>query len=122
MQNILLQEMENFEGIMIATTNLTKNMDKAFERRLLCKIEFDKPDIEARSKIWSSMLPSLSKELCMKLSDRYDLSGGQLDNIARKYTADSILNQTDPSIDAIHLYCEIEFLYKNDRRRKVGYC
>lgn len=38
MQNIILQEMENFEGILIATTNLAANFDKAFERRFLYKI------------------------------------------------------------------------------------
>ena len=37
-QNIILQEMESLEGIMIATTNLTSNLDKAFERRFLYKI------------------------------------------------------------------------------------
>lgn len=50
-QNIILQEMETLEGIMIATTNLTTNLDKAFERRFLYKIRFDKPSVEVRSKI-----------------------------------------------------------------------
>ena len=39
-QNIILQEMETLEGIMIATTNLTTNLDKAFERRFLYKNTF----------------------------------------------------------------------------------
>jgi SpoVK/Ycf46/Vps4 family AAA+-type ATPase len=43
MQNIILEEMEKLEGILIATTNLTQNMDKAFERRFLFKVEFEKP-------------------------------------------------------------------------------
>ena len=43
LQNIILQEMEQLDGIMIATTNLQQNMDKAFERRFLYKIKFDKP-------------------------------------------------------------------------------
>lgn len=42
-QNIILQEMETLDGIMIATTNLTQNLDKAFERRFLYKIEFSRP-------------------------------------------------------------------------------
>ncbi len=42
-QNIILQEMEDFKGILIATTNQTHNFDKAFERRFLYKIEFSKP-------------------------------------------------------------------------------
>ena len=47
LQNIILQEMETLDGIMIATTNLQENMDKAFERRFLYKIKFDRPTEEA---------------------------------------------------------------------------
>ena len=43
MQNIILQEIEDLEGILIATTNLTSNLDSAFERRFLFKVEFNKP-------------------------------------------------------------------------------
>ena len=43
--------METLEGIMIATTNLTTNLDKAFERRFLYKIRFDKPTLESQAKI-----------------------------------------------------------------------
>ena len=89
-QNILLQEMESLEGIMIATTNLAQNLDKAFERRFLYKIEFEKPAIEAKAKIWNTMLPSLSEEERVELATNYDFSGGQIENIVRKYTVDSI--------------------------------
>lgn len=60
-QNIILQEMESLEGIMIATTNLTSNLDKAFERRFLYKIQFKRPTVEARTQIWQTMLPSLQE-------------------------------------------------------------
>ena len=53
--------METLEGIMIATTNLTTNLDKAFERRFLYKIRFDKPSVESRAKIWQTILPDLSE-------------------------------------------------------------
>jgi AAA+ superfamily predicted ATPase len=119
-QNILLQEMENLEGIMIATTNLTQNLDKAFERRFLYKIEFEKPCIQAKERIWSTMLPSLSEKERLELADSYSFSGGQIENIVRKYTVDCILNDTNPSIEAVHLYCQSEFLYKNEER-KIGY-
>jgi hypothetical protein len=56
-QNIILEEMENFDGILFATTNLVDNMDSAFERRFLFKVKFDKPNIENASKIWKSKLP-----------------------------------------------------------------
>ena len=44
-QNIILQEIEQLDGILIATTNLAENMDKAFERRFLYKVKFEKPDL-----------------------------------------------------------------------------
>jgi SpoVK/Ycf46/Vps4 family AAA+-type ATPase len=120
-QNIILQEMENLEGIMIATTNLTQNLDKAFERRFLYKIEFSKPNVEAKEKIWKTMLPKLKKSERMELADAYSFSGGQIENIVRKYTVDCILNGAEPSLDTVHKYCQTEFLYKNEEKRKIGF-
>ena len=120
-QNILLQEMENLEGIMIATTNLTQNMDKAFERRFLYKIEFEKPNIDAKSKIWNAMMPSLTEKESVQLADSYNLSGGQIENIVRKCTVDSILTNTTPNIKIIDGYCQDEFLHKSSRKR-IGFC
>lgn len=56
MQNILLENLEKFDGIMIATTNLEINMDAAFERRFLYKIKFENPALEAKTEIWQSKL------------------------------------------------------------------
>lgn len=56
MQNILLENLEKFDGIMIATTNLEINMDAAFERRFLYKIKFENPTLEAKTAIWQSKL------------------------------------------------------------------
>ena len=50
MQNIILQEIEDLEGILIATTNLTSNLDSAFERRFLFKIEFHKPATDVKER------------------------------------------------------------------------
>jgi len=60
-QNVILQEMENLEGIMIATTNLERSLDAAFERRFLYKIKFEKPSLQVRTKIWQSMLPDVDE-------------------------------------------------------------
>ena len=54
MQNILLQELEDFNGILMATTNLTSNLDEAFDRRFLYKIKYSKPSIDAKTSIWKS--------------------------------------------------------------------
>lgn len=91
MQNIILQAMENFEGILVATTNLTDNLDAAFERRFLYKIEFKKPSYEVRKKIWLSMVPELGDKNAEVLASRYDFSGGQIENVARRMMIDAIL-------------------------------
>ena len=121
-QNIILQEMENLDGIMIATTNLTQNLDSAFERRFLFKIDFKKPKPEVKAKIWKSMIHSLTKQEAIELSNSFDFSGGEIENIVRKYTIDSILTNTKPSIDKIRMYCETEKLEnKNSPKNKIGF-
>ena len=92
MQNIILQEMEQFDGIMIATTNLAQNMDPAFERRFLYKILFERPDASVRANLWQEMIPELDTEECQALGEQFDFSGGQIENVARKYAINSILN------------------------------
>lgn len=120
-QNIILQEMENLDGIMIATTNLTQNLDPAFERRFLYKICFEKPDVEVRKKIWETMIPSLSDQEYSLLAAAYDFSGGQMENIARKYSIGTILNgEPEDRLSVLYSYCNAEKLGNNVRRR-IGF-
>jgi SpoVK/Ycf46/Vps4 family AAA+-type ATPase len=121
-QNIILQEMETLEGIMIATTNLTCNLDKAFERRFIYKIEFERPTLEAKTQIWKSMIPSLSDEFAVSLAKDYDLSGGQIENVSRKRTVEQILSGVEPSEEMIREYCRDETLNgKQSNRPRIGF-
>jgi len=121
MQNIILQEMEKLEGIMIATTNLTGSLDPAFERRFLFKIEFDKPTPQERKHIWKAMLADLTDEQALSLAERFDFSGGQIENIARKRIIDDILNERDNiDIDSIVRSCKTELLAKKSGA-KIGF-
>ena len=121
LQNIILQEMEQLDGIMIATTNLQQNMDKAFERRFLYKIKFEKPTEEVRASIWHSMIPTLNELEVHKLASKYDFSGGQIENVARRHAIDSILHdQTDDVLSVLLLHCENERL-ENHKSRKIGF-
>jgi Leucine-rich repeat (LRR) protein len=119
-QNIILQELENLKGILIATANLTENMDKAFERRFLYKIEFRKPDSVVRQSIWQSMIPSLSVEHAQELASRFDFSGGQIENIARKRTIAFVLSGEEPSLDDLVSFCKEELLSK-DSAGTIGF-
>ena len=120
-QNIILQEMENLDGILIATTNLTQNLDKAFERRFLYKIRFDKPSAETSSKIWLSMLPELSETEALQLSREYDFSGGQIENVVRKKAVNDILGEKATTYTDIRSFCEEETLAGSASRRKIGF-
>ena len=121
MQNILLEELENFDGIFMATTNLIDNMDDAFSRRFLNKIKFDKPTAKTREHIWKSKLPDLDSEIYEKLSS-YDLSGGQIENVTRKYLINKILNQKEFIYEEILAYVKEEINFKKSEDNfKMGF-
>ena len=122
-QNIILQEIENMEGILIATTNIAGNLDKAFERRFLYKIEFERPDIQAKCAIWKSMIPELNEDEAECLASRYDFSGGQIENICRKRTIDSILWGSEIlDFEKLKEHCESEIIQPGKtERRKIGF-
>ncbi len=120
-QNIILQEMESLDGILIATTNLVQNMDKAFERRFLYKIKFEKPTIEARMNMWHEMIPALKDDEVRILATRYNFSGGQVENIARHYTIANILHgESENIIEELSSYCDSERLDEKEHH-KIGF-
>jgi SpoVK/Ycf46/Vps4 family AAA+-type ATPase len=119
-QNIILQEIENLEGILIATTNLTTNMDKAFERRFIYKIEFEKPNAEIRNLIWKSIIPGLTEAECKTLSEKYDFSGGQIENVARKRAVNAVIRGTEPALETMLAYCHDE-LINGDAGKEIGF-
>lgn len=122
-QNIILQEMEDLEGILIATTNLTENFDKAFERRFLYKLRFAKPDAKTKSLIWKSMIPELKPSQTKKLAEEFDFSGGQIENIARKKTVASLISGKEPTYKELREMCLAESISskETEKRRKIGY-
>jgi SpoVK/Ycf46/Vps4 family AAA+-type ATPase len=105
--NLLLQEIERFDGIVLLTTNLEKNLDKAFERRIQFKIRFPFPDRHHRALIWKSHFPKecpLDSDIDWELlGERFELSGGNIKNAvlraawraARDGTAVSIAHIAD---------------------------
>ena len=120
-QNIILQEMENLNGILIATTNLAQNMDKAFERRFLYKIKFVKPSLEARMQIWRAMLPELQDSIIKALAEKYDFSGGQIENVSRHYAIDTVLHgECADSLEKLIAHCDGERLEQAECR-KIGF-
>ncbi len=82
----LLQRMEEYEGVVILATNLRKNMDEAFVRRLHFTVEFPFPGEKDRHKIWLSVWPAETpRDPALDLSfmaRRFEISGGNICNIA----------------------------------------
>jgi hypothetical protein len=122
-QNILLEAMENIDGIMIATTNLTCNLDSAFDRRFLYKVEFHQPSVEAKTHIWQSFIPDLADADANVLARSYDFSGGQIENIARKVMVDHLLFGGDPDLSHIEELCSKEQIAgrNTNSRKPIGF-
>ena len=118
-QNIILEELENFEGILVATTNLANNLDNAFERRFLFKIRFQNPDNSIRTQIWKSKLPSLKAKDCRLLAEKYNFSGGQIDNVIRKNTMYEIIYGKKVSLKNLMVFCSEETLVSS--HVKIGF-
>lgn len=121
-QNILLQELEDFQGILIATTNMTDNLDSAFDRRFLFKVKVDMPDYESRLKIWKSKMPKIKLAYLKEIAGRYEVSGGQIDNVVRRVLLDEILGKTISSFENIDGYVKKELSLKNNSAiRSIGF-
>lgn len=81
LQNILLEELENMDGILIATTNFSVNLDEAFERRFVHKLHLEKPSSSVLASIWIDKMPDLSQQEAEYLAESFNLTGAQIDNI-----------------------------------------
>ena len=121
-QNIILEEIEKLDGILIATTNLASNMDSAFERRFIYKVEFHKPDAEAKKNIWQSMICGLSDNDASALANEFDLSGGQIENVMRKQFVDKVLYNEQATLEKLRHYCLQERINtQGNNRPRIGF-
>jgi SpoVK/Ycf46/Vps4 family AAA+-type ATPase len=86
--NVLLQELERFDGVVIFATNLAANFDPAFERRIRTHVLFELPGVEEREQIWRVQLhrrtPLAGDVDFRQLAERYAVSGGDIRNAVLK--------------------------------------
>jgi SpoVK/Ycf46/Vps4 family AAA+-type ATPase len=87
--NVLLNELEQFNGVVIFATNLARNFDPAFERRIRTHIYFELPGSEERAAIWRAQLHEqrtpLARDVDFRaLAARYERSGGDIKNAVLK--------------------------------------
>lgn len=80
----LLQEMEEYSGIVLMATNQAGNMDSAFLRRFRYHLVFTLPDETMRRRLWTDALAGIpSKHIQLDyLARQFQLSGAQIKNIA----------------------------------------
>jgi SpoVK/Ycf46/Vps4 family AAA+-type ATPase len=82
----LLQKMEEYEGVVILATNLRKNMDEAFVRRMHFTVEFPFPGEQDRRRIWEQIWPERTpREAGLDLgfmARHFEIAGGNIRNVA----------------------------------------
>jgi len=125
MQNIFLEQIERFDGMLIATTNLLESIDKAFSRRFNYKIEFTKPNEEQRVKLWNILIPKtlpLEENFDVEKLAKHSLTGGQIELII-KNTAYKLATYSNPIFKVEDFTEEIEKEKKNnfDKEHKAGF-
>ena len=108
LQNIVLEEMETFPGILIGTTNLVTNMDPAFERRWTVKLTFEPPNEAAMIMIWKNAIKGITTEEAKNLSVAFKFTPGEIMNISRRYTFEKLLGTKKKRIDILTELCKTE--------------
>src|SRR5436305_3302888 len=101
--NVLLRELEDFNGVVIFATNLAANFDPAFERRIRTHVRFEMPGIEEREQIWRvqvhpSKTPLAGDVDFRALAERYPASGGDIKNAVIKA---AVAAAAEPGADAV---------------------
>jgi SpoVK/Ycf46/Vps4 family AAA+-type ATPase len=101
-----LQRLENYEGIVLITTNAGNRIDTAFSRRLDVIIDFAPPEASERWLIWQAHLPqehSVSRDFLQEVASRCNMTGGQIRNAALHATLLALGDDgkvTDAHLDA----------------------
>jgi len=122
MQNILLQELEDFEGIFFATTNLANQLDTAFDRRFLYKVEFNQPGNDVRYNILKSVFPDFDETILRRINNDFPLTGGQISNLKKKLFVKCLLDKKIDKEKYLITLCQEEFsLSKNSKIRPIGF-
>ncbi len=125
MQNIFLEQLEKFDGFLIATTNLLETLDSAFSRRFDYKIKFEKPSFKERKRLWDMKLPKnaeYEKNFSTEILSRYELSGAQIE-VVIKNTALKTALRKEPVFKMKDFVEEIEREQKNafDSQNELGF-
>ena len=125
MQNIFLEQLEKFDGLLIATTNLLETIDNAFSRRFEYKIKFEKPSFKERKKLWKLKLPAnaeYEENFDIDKLSSYELTGAQIEVII-KNTALKVAMRKKPIFKTQDFINEINKEKQNafDSEKELGF-
>ncbi len=126
---LLLQRIEEFDGILILTTNRDVAFDNALARRITFKIKFDFPEATEREKIWRILMPpglKIDKDVDFPLiAERFALSGGDIKNAVLKTLIKAAVSSSgSPVVRMEHLLVAAEEEYSKLRRKgrdRIGF-
>ena len=124
MQNIFLEQIEKFDGVLIATTNFMQSLDHAFSRRFDYKIEFKKPSLDERKQIWQKVLPKKAKfESGFNIDElaKYELSGAQIVLVMKNAALKTAISQSGIfSLECFETEIKTELSSAFGEDKKVG--
>ncbi|MBM3266669.1 MAG: AAA family ATPase [Candidatus Sericytochromatia bacterium] len=104
LMNLMLEELERYEGIVVLATNLPEMLDPALKRRMQVRVCFPEPDSQARQAIWRRLLPEqahLAADVDLQaLASRYELAGGYIKNAVLEALALAV--HDDPAAPVLH--------------------
>ena len=120
LQNIFLEQMEIFPGILIGSTNLTHNMDRAFERRWTYKISFEKPSRSTQGRIWKSYLPDFSMDAIETLIQQFDFSPAEINNVIKRFQINHLLFPMQYDIKTLLKMCKNE-TFVDQTSKSIGF-
>lgn len=122
MQNILLDELDRFDGILFATTNMVMQLDDAFERRFLYKLRFEQPGEQTRHRIWLSTFPEIDAAQLVNIASEFDLSPAQIQNLRKKVDIESIVTGSiHITTDMLRQMVRQEFLQPIVQKSSIGF-
>jgi AAA+ superfamily predicted ATPase len=128
-QNIILEELESFPGILVLTTNLECNIDEAYYRRFNLKVKFNHPDKDCRVKLWQLHLNQMGlgyEDIDIAyLGKTYPFTGGQIALVVKNSCQEALIQSNAKqclTMSKIIRYADLEQPWVSNKQRKsVGF-
>lgn len=131
LQSLLLEHLERFSGILIATTNHVSSIDDAFSRRFDIKLEIPLPSAQLRLVLWEALIPAtvpLAFDVnLIEISEKYMFTGGQIAVVVPNALGSAVLRGDHLTQEDIVRACQEEMKGSFDRstdqfsRRRIGF-